>query len=669
MYSEDDEPHREDEYASRWPSRPYLKLYEKEEANARRRYLERDPEGQPDLRIWHALRFLGVIKGFHTGTLDLIGRHEWRYRRYYERWERFLPDFNLVAEHTVIIEEEIHPFPDEPDFGWKEDRHIVHALDILKAFEKKWDAPDWDLLYPITMRTKKALRKHPEPIFQKLPLPDLPTELLEQIMSSLGQSKARLLGSTCRLLREISLRFGIYEYRSLVLTCRPGPSPADDEKLNQLAHAAKVRLMNIMDELLARPDIMEKMLRFNAYDEWLSSSPLGERAGIVTRNEDIQFGFDINKEFYGPLYRKMAGFIRTGTNLVSLNLSCLLITPAIVRAIASLPRLHTVSMISCNFGDGLRTFPVLLPSSSSIIDLDITFPSVLWDNEIYWAFLTMCPRVRLLSVMGDSDHDFEIPSDPVLWRAYNPWSTVERLSIVHLCRFGTLYLARWIIEGKLRAPIRLTHVKVDSQWPINRNELFELIDALEGAPLKVLALCGIRYAGRDLIERIAEVFPELEGLTLIHRRKRDKSDEDRLAIWPHASWEYGPAFSGFHCLEHIGMNLYTPTITDYVDSGLMVRMENDEEDEDGRDEVYLSEDLDNETVVRVFATCCHTLKSFTFYNRMSLQPTYLISRRPDGAPVVKPEEGYPSLFRSIPGQYCPATSLLRTWPSFFPDQP
>ncbi|KZT30759.1 hypothetical protein NEOLEDRAFT_1166133 [Neolentinus lepideus HHB14362 ss-1] len=652
-------------FCAEWPSRPFLRLYEKEEAEALQ-YQEEDSRVDD---VWKLQRFLGVIKGFHTGSLDLTGRHEWRYKRYRERWDRFLLDFSAAALHT---REEI----EEIDVPWSRRTNgkirVTHYLippEDLDAFYKNWELPEWYWIYPATVDTLETIAANPNPKFQQLLLTHLPTELLDHIFFLAPQSKAFLLGSTCRLLREISSRY-IYKSRGIALAYKPDLNKRiGEEDLREMVYAAKTRLLDTVKELLARRDIMQKTTYLHLSDEWQMFNRVGDDVEITRPNEDNLYGCDINKDFYEPILTNMATFISTSVNLTRLSLVYIFVSPAIVRAIVSLPRLHTLSMVGCNFSPGLRLFPVRMPSSQSILDLQIKSPTVLWANYVYWTFLTMCPNVRSLSAVGGytTETEFEVLPDLELRTMFNPWSTVERFVIERIRRYDALVLSLWIGEANAMAPLRLTHFKVDSHWPMNREEAFSLILALEGAPLRVLALCGLRYARLDLIERIAELFPDLEGLTLIHRRRHVNDTNSMLSVWPHASWEYAPLFRQFNKLEHIGMNLYTQTITDYVDCELMQRMETGEWDENGQDEVYMSEELDRDTVVRLFALHCPTLKSFTFHDRASLRLAYLISRRSDGTPVVQPEERHSSILGPILKRYCPSAMYNQTWDPALPE--
>lgn len=61
----------------------------------------------------------------------------------------------------------------------------------------------------LTGQVMATLKQSPHPVFQKMCLTDLPSELLHIIVRSTDHNEARLLGSTCKLLRDIS-RFYIY---------------------------------------------------------------------------------------------------------------------------------------------------------------------------------------------------------------------------------------------------------------------------------------------------------------------------------------------------------------------------------------------------------------------------------------------------------------------------
>ena len=106
---------------------------------------------------------------------------------------------------------------------------IVDPPDLLHRVEEKWQFRLRDTtvlldimstycnhewlcthLTPSIEETKAVFKHHPEPQIQRRNLLDLPPELLHQVMAAAYADDAMRLGSTCKLLREISLQY-IYQ--------------------------------------------------------------------------------------------------------------------------------------------------------------------------------------------------------------------------------------------------------------------------------------------------------------------------------------------------------------------------------------------------------------------------------------------------------------------------
>lgn len=604
-----------------------------------------------------------MLKGFHEGSLDLTGRHPWRYRLYFTRWTSYISAFNHVARYTILEEETIGT----GDVTFQLPHYVVTKPGVLEEFEREWKPPYWNVLYPATLEVVKFMMDSPEPRFQNILLTHLPTEILDRVFFFASSTQAILLGSTCRLLREVSLRW-IYEGRSLVFRYKPDYSkPLEEEDQDDLAENAKAQLMNTIDSLLARPDIVQKTLNIHIYDEWQSHRDiLRGDVSIFTVNDELFQGLELNQDFYGPLLAKIGEFIRACTNATHLSLASILVTPVIAGAIISLPHLHTLSLRGCNFAAGLPLFMDERASTPPILNMRLSHPRFLWENWWYWAFLSLSPDVRTLSVSGSRRDPIQVLQDPMR-EMYNPWPTVERFSVTALAPYQIPTLTSWIELSKADWPLRLTHFMVDTHYPMDQEDLFMLVDALRGAPLQILALSGVRYAGLDLIDRIAEAFPDLVGLTLIHRYKVIKDFERaRLSMWPHASWEYAPRFGAFSRLEHLGMNFYCPPTTGFLDDGVIESMETGVPCD-----CYvlpcLEEEEDNDTVARVFAVHCPSLKSFTLHAMPLLNATFIISRRPDGYPIVEGENNWNGIYGPIPLPYFPLKLGEFSWDPISPE--
>ncbi|KZT30758.1 hypothetical protein NEOLEDRAFT_34055 [Neolentinus lepideus HHB14362 ss-1] len=683
MYSEDDEPqdlHRSEKLR---PSRPFLKLYEEQEGAALLRVSQNG--GEPgdcwEVALWRALRFLNVIKGFHEGSLDLTGRHEWRYLHYLPRWKRYLADFNSVAKHTV---EDKMKVPSNQKEIHRNGNYVVTSPRSLEAFNAKWSPLlPWGFIYPETMVLIHVTDTYPEPKFQRLLLTHLPDEMLHRIFLFTSLSQALLLGMTCRLLRKISFE-RIYQRFSFGFGMKVDgslPRP-EDGNLDVVAQQDKVSFLRGMDSFMSRPHVAQKARYLRLDDVWQSQQSilrtLGDHSFFTVSDAhaygvDI-YGVDIDSAFYEPILTTMATVITATIGLRELDLFGILLSSAIVKAITCLPRLHTVTFRGCNFGPDLRLFPVQLPSSSSVLNLAIYPHDFLRDSSRYWSLLSICPRLRTVSASSPvGNRRVGVPPTPELRRIYNPWRTVERFSAEDFDLAQIPDLCSWIEEAKMSSPLRLTHFKLHTRWPMEKAQIFRLIRALEGAPLKILVLSYIRYAGLDLLDRIAEAFPDLVGLTLMHRRKYTRFHPTlvRFSVWPHASWEYADRLRRFKSLEHLGINFYCPTITDHLDHGMIERMESGAIDDSEVEEWAFPEELDNDTVVRAFSVHCPTLQTFTFYSYPIYITTYRIHRRPHRSPLVEPEmdTNPPCLYGKIPQHYNPWNDSWGGWETILPGDP
>ncbi|TFK56551.1 hypothetical protein OE88DRAFT_33157 [Heliocybe sulcata] len=649
MYSEDDEPQELDAIERLRPSWPPLKLYEDLEATALSRAKEKHKDkpqdkgwnSDSDVVLWRTHRFLEVLKGFHTGSLDLTGRHQWRYDHYFLRWTSYLKDFLAVAEHTIVIERRStfsHP---------QKEQYVVTRPEVLRAFEAKWRSPDWDFyLYPLTKEVFGVVLASPEAKLQRLLIIHLPTEMLHRIFMFASRSQATLLGSTCRRLRAISFE---HIHKRLCLGFgleHAGVPEARDRNLDEVAKHDKYLFMKRTDALLSRDDIRQKTRYLQILDRWYSyRHSLAGGLQVLRFSNDNLYGVDINSGFYTPIMTKVAIVITSCLNLTELCLSHVILSQGVLEAVVSLPRLHTVKLEGCNMGPDLRRLPIMFSPSETIVNLSLHHNILPRDNYWYWVFLSICPRVRNIGASGVAPCGyFDIPPSRQLRALYSPWGTLEQLSMENLHSVDISALALWIEEAKADFPLRLSHFKLRVQLPLEKNDLYRLIAALDGAPLQVLALSSIRYAGTDLISRIAAAFTNLIGLTLVHRYQFVAQDDHRLYMWPHASWEYAPGLRGFKRLEHLGMNYYCPTIVDHLEDGLdflgrgaFERMETGETYDWYPDLRTRENELDNATVARVFAVHCPSLKTFTLQGLRRMYPTFDISRRSDGSPVVTAE--------------------------------
>ncbi|THU92015.1 hypothetical protein K435DRAFT_907267 [Dendrothele bispora CBS 962.96] len=205
------------------------------------------------------------------------------------------------------------------------------------------------------------------------------------------------------------------------------------------------------------------------------------------------------------------------------------------------------------------------------------------------------------------------------------------------------FMTEWIDESRLRttSTCNLTHLKLQMYRSIGDDIAIPLLESLQSAPLEVLVFEGIKDGSLTLISRIAQIFPDLVGLTLI-RRENHIQKKTKEATWPHQSWEYANQFNGFHRLKYFEWNFAVPF--DDVTPSAMLTFEELASGSNNTDTSFkewdepMSEYFDDtQSVTLPFAVCCPTLKVITLYS-CSCRFYCGISRGPKGK--IQVEHGY-----------------------------
>ena len=176
-------------------------------------------------------------------------------------------------------------------------------------------------------------------------------------------------------------------------------------------------------------------------------------------------------------------------------------------------------------------------------------------------------------------------------------------------------LVGWISSAR-RAdgdPLYLTHFKLATTEPIDREDVEDVLHALRGSPMQALDLDCLLDDDPALLTIIADTFPELTSLTLHYR---DHIDSD-ATIRGSPSWEYAQHLARFHCLKHIQWNIWhdyssvndpTTYMLQFFEDGFPSLCEWRKD--------YAQLDIesfeDGYTVPRCFASHCPTLERVTF---------------------------------------------------------
>ncbi|KAJ3474078.1 hypothetical protein NLI96_g12661 [Meripilus lineatus] len=511
----------------RWSRRNgvYLKLHQaKEWGCVRREYarwrdavvngLEIDRRRNSSA-LYRVKRFCESIQGFHEGNLDLTGRHESRYQQLYARWNRFLADVLHLSLHATEVEVPV-----------EEDEEIVMEIDytvdrpeVLEKFQKDWKvwAISLEFIFRHTKRTLECLSEHPTPVFQKLLLRDFPPELIHHIMFLANSADAQRLGSTSKYFRKTSLSH-IYISRIFDIPFRPIPlvpgAPADSFHQQKQIRAAGDTLVEELDFVLSRPDILESLQHVTMFGQWY---------GLVKKILGFESGSREYRNFFGPFESRVGPILRRIPKLKTLTLTGQTISNEIVNALESSRNLHSIEVHSAQITARKTTAP---PQYPSVINADLVFDS---DETLsLWGLLRSFPNLRSLELRFSRGlTGIELEAD--LRTRFNPFRTLERVIIEKAEPEHIEVITDWIQSSP---SLKLTHLCLEGGRPgIFLRQTRELLLALNPAPLQVLILDGLYYAEPDLLDTIAGIFPNLRALTLLYRQTRS-----RVSTWPRTSW-------------------------------------------------------------------------------------------------------------------------------------
>lgn len=405
------------------------------------------------------------------------------------------------------------------------------------------------------------------PIFQKMYIQDLPPELLLRVFEIAHIKDCRALGMTCRAFHDLSLTFvytvraspvlscsltaRIFQTRRLVLRVNPNYitkrfdqlDETDIRYLYESRSAMRSQLLADFQFLLSRPDIVERIQNMQIENMWTEAlqTAVDIRPSQVPRVE----------HFFSPINRQIVATLSMATHLQAFHLNNYSLTTEMLLAMASMDALHTLIVHACSIEE-LPAFDTL-PAIPSVVNLTLAPGHVPGYEAVQ--LVALFPNMRYLTVAGRAKGGFCTLPYEEFRQTHNPFRTLERANFEHIDDDDVPVLFEWILAAGQATGLRLTHFRLELECGLVRDELVQLLSALAGAPLRVLALEGVAHVDDDLFARLAGAFPALTALTLI-RRQNMRQTTSRPSHWPGTTAEYARRLAAFPALRHFVWNYY-----------------------------------------------------------------------------------------------------------------
>ena len=240
--------------------------------------------------------------------------------------------------------------------------------------------------------------------------------------------------------------------------------------------------------------------------------------------------------------------------------------------ILSLPTLHTLVLADCDWS---IDDPSALPTSTSLLNLSVANLLPMSARTALGSLLPRMPSLRYLASSGPLSASRVVVTEPpdVMEASSSILRSVERISISMFRLDEVDVLVDWLLStSAIHPPVVLTHFKLNSLNGVFEMHCRDIIGALRDAPLRYLHLEGIRYAAPELIDLIANTFPDLLELTLIYRDSNRQLFQGP-SYWPLPAQEYAPRFAGFKRLASFSFNYrlshiqYSPVIMRSFEEG------------------------------------------------------------------------------------------------------
>ncbi|KZV92293.1 hypothetical protein EXIGLDRAFT_836580 [Exidia glandulosa HHB12029] len=555
LYSDSDDEYEPSTGNYRWaqrPERPPLRLLEDEERYGKKsayRCINRATmhEGRPlppereQMRAvceqhaystdfnWHRvriLRFFKEMQGFHKGELDLSGRSWPRYEPLWRRWDAFHPELTDLIRAINRLPEQEDELWEEFRQGWKITAH--YSLD--------------DIL-DLARETSDVIAAHIDPIFQRKYLASFPPEILSEIYEHADLDAALALSSTSRYIRAVGLS-RIFQCRAVAIHV---PSESSLSKETELGHALQRSIegaVSTIEFLLAQPVILQHMEILFLENYWNPQLPVGETPldGELLNMESAR---------YALLYTRVCELLST-LDLRKMMILDFLVTPALADKITEQPHLTELSSYYWNLSSNLPGHLGALTYSTTITFLRLST----WNNvEAEWCLVALCPALAQLYICNDCPSSGIPCPEPRFWPELRALNRIEHLHFQGIHPLVLGHFAQWFLYASSLGPLKLTHLKIGSRMGMPDMEVRALLSSLHAGhpPLRALVVEGIAKATPPLFETIGELFPDLEGLTIIARCGR-RQMRNGLCQWDYPGHEYARSMRALTRLRHFGAN-------------------------------------------------------------------------------------------------------------------
>ncbi|KAI0076005.1 hypothetical protein K474DRAFT_1311776 [Panus rudis PR-1116 ss-1] len=571
------------------------------------------------IALYRLRRFFDTYRGFFTGDLDLTGRHLPRWESISRRFDAFSKDYLSMIMHAKVVQRE------ETNVLGEVEMITEYEFDPIEPFDNflfKWQCWGTYSAMELAQETVKCvtMANGAQPKIQQLCLHHLPPELLIMIMERLCSHDALRFGSTCRLLRELSLPY-IYSSRTIQLPLNLSASPVSSNdpevkfKVKTTRYLeAQITLINQLHFLRDHPEITEQIRRAFIVDKWTlfdADHDIGASAWDE-ENEKVQ----VQK---GLIAMLTPNVIAQMSNVENLGISCWPITWPTLESLARLTRLHTLELKNCS---ALSSLAPTTTVSLTVERLFFLHHDNIEATTILWIVLSICPHLQHLSFSvhrtdGTGFASSMPPLDFII--RVNPFLTLKTMIMDGLLLDDVETLTIWLALTTVPIPLRALKLVVDGG--LRRETILNLLNALSHATkLRYLIIDGIRWAHPTLLDHVAQRFPELESLVL-HYRESNIQFKTKPAQWPYSSWEYASHLANFHRLEYFGWNFRdseayygTQHLADFEngypdeEEVYRIRMKMSDEDKEVT-ECY----EEGETIANILGAYCPTLRWVAFY--------------------------------------------------------
>ncbi|KAL0572501.1 hypothetical protein V5O48_009466 [Marasmius crinis-equi] len=519
-------------------------------------------------------------------------------------------------------------------------RYEMQDEEPWRNFRLRWKTPRlFSYAGSVPESTSQVLKDADgKPKLQKLCLMDLPPELIDYIFSFASLEHARILASTCRTMKSIGVPH-LYHTRKVKLSFPdwevikqkfPQMPPEEEDEVEGLFIQHSEELSRQVEFLVSRPDLTGALQNLSIGDDW--------RMGTVL-NTDLH-PLQRASASYLPVNNALRTLLTSCSSLTYLSICHWAITSDWLRTLSQLPKLHSIHLHSSRIEAETVENDILhghLPRSPQVLNLSWYEPGPEEDEELtresagygLWYILVLFPSLITFSHLKHHPCG-SLPCLLIRERATQSCSSLRR---VQLCLASSLVLAltEWFRRAQLRthAPCTLTHFKLRTNYPLLDDVVIHLLESIQSAPLEVLVIECIKEGSLTLVERIAQLFPDLLGLMLI-RRDHELQWEIKAMPWPHQSSEYAFRLQGFRKLKYFGWNFrmqfhdHTPSVLLQFETSALTPESEGLWPYDKSDEFF----DDASSIALPFGCYCPTLETVGVEDGLCRH--HEISRMPDG---------------------------------------